>query len=247
MAPPMTSGSRGFTYLGLMLFMVIAGIGLAVAGKVWQTEVQREKEKELLFVGEQFRQAIGSYYESTPTGVKQYPPALEDLLQDPRFPEMRRHLRRIYPDPMTGSTEWGLVKDQERIVGVYSKSDTPPLMKTLIRAETYADWTFVYKSKDVVATPGVQPSVAGISASLSVIPPSGNISQPVNMSKPEPSPTNNPGDSCASQSISDYATCSEVCIEASSDIDICTACYNSLKERELACKQKRTLPPVVTK
>ena len=36
---------------------------LAGAGQLWRTEAQREKEKELMFIGEQFRLAIGSYYE----------------------------------------------------------------------------------------------------------------------------------------------------------------------------------------
>jgi len=171
MAPVMAIGSlilaqspssqRGYTYLGLMFLIVVIGIGLAAAGTLWQTEVQREKEKELLFVGEQFRHAIGSYYESTPGGVKQFPLTLEDLLRDPRFPETRRHLRKIYTDPMTGSTEWGIIKNQERIMGVYSKSETPPLMKAFAGTETkgfsnaknYAGWIFVYQPGSVIPLP----------------------------------------------------------------------------------------------
>ena len=80
------SPQRGFTYLGMMLLIFVIGIGFAKAGIVWQTDVQREREKELLFIGEQYAMAIGSYYESTPSGLKQYPASLEDLLHDNRFP-----------------------------------------------------------------------------------------------------------------------------------------------------------------
>jgi len=100
--------SRGFTYIGLLIAVVLLGIGLALVGEVWNTAVKRDRERELLFVGDQFRQAIGRYYESSP-GVKQYPRKLEDLLEDKRFPVMKRYLRRIYLDPMTGKADWGLV------------------------------------------------------------------------------------------------------------------------------------------
>lgn len=146
------SRQRGFTYLGLMFLVAVIGIGLAQAGAVWQTEVQREREAELLFIGEQYALAIGSYYENTPGGVRQYPPALEDLLRDPRFPETRRHLRRIYSDPVTGGAEWGVVRIGGRITGVYSQSrqhplktaDFPSAWAAFASSESYADWQFVY-------------------------------------------------------------------------------------------------------
>ena len=41
---------RGFTYIGLLIFIALLGIGLAMTGQIWHTSVQREKEAELLFV-----------------------------------------------------------------------------------------------------------------------------------------------------------------------------------------------------
>jgi type II secretory pathway pseudopilin PulG len=70
--------SKGFTYLGLLIAVALMGIGLALIGDVWSTTVKRERERELLFVGAQFRQAIRRYYDGSP-GVKQYPRKLEDL------------------------------------------------------------------------------------------------------------------------------------------------------------------------
>ena len=64
------------------------------------TAAQREREQELLFVGSQFRNAFMSYYGATPAG-RALPAFLEDLVEDNRFPVPRRHLRRVYADPMT--------------------------------------------------------------------------------------------------------------------------------------------------
>ena len=97
---------RGFTYVGLLLAVALAGVALAAAGMLWSTTAKRDKEAELLFVGDQFRRAIGSYYEGTP-GAKRYPQRLADLLEDKRLAITRRHLRRIYADPMTGQRGLG--------------------------------------------------------------------------------------------------------------------------------------------
>ena len=143
--------SRGFTYIGLLIAVVLLGIGLALVGEVWNTAVKRERERELLFVGDQYRQAIGRYYESSP-GVKQYPRQLEDLLEDKRFPVVKRYLRRNYLDPMTGKGDWGLVMQGDQILGVYSLSKDKPIKVANFQladsffadSTSYSDWRFVY-------------------------------------------------------------------------------------------------------
>ncbi|MBT3067987.1 type II secretion system GspH family protein [Rhodoferax sp. U11-2br] len=117
------SRQRGFGYLLVLFALAAMGLTLAGAGQVWHTLAQREKETQLLFVGNQFRQAIGAYYAFSPGEVKQYPAKLEDLLEDKRFPMPRRYLRQLYRDPMTGGTQWGLVKAGDRILGVHSLSE----------------------------------------------------------------------------------------------------------------------------
>jgi type II secretory pathway pseudopilin PulG len=147
---------QGFTYF--MVLFLVAGLGLATAaaGTMWHTVRQREKERELLALGEEFRTAIARYIRSTPSGRPQYPKRLEDLLSDPRFPGVARHLRRIYPDPMTGSPEWGLVKAPDGgIMGVHSLSQDRPLKRAGFRpldarfegATAYADWQFVHRDR----------------------------------------------------------------------------------------------------
>lgn len=99
---------RGFVYLWALFTVVLAGIVMAGTGQMWQTKSQREKEAELMFIGEEFRKAIMSYHNS---GTKQYPDSLEDLLKDDRSPNIKRHLRKIYVDPLTNTAEWGIIEE----------------------------------------------------------------------------------------------------------------------------------------
>lgn len=144
----------GFTYLVLLFAVAIAGVGLAAAGVMWHTAQQRGKEAELLFIGEEFREAIALYYYRTPGQVREYPRALGELLEDPRYPSVQRYLRRIYRDPMTGRPEWGLVRTPEgRIMGVYSLSKERPVKvsnfaeahKAFANKAAYADWKFIFE------------------------------------------------------------------------------------------------------
>jgi type II secretory pathway pseudopilin PulG len=152
----MSAGSRqqGFTFAGALLLVAVLGAGMAAYGEIASHAAQREKEQELLFIGDQFRQAIRAYYERTPGAVKRFPPTLDELLQDKRHPMPQRHLRRLYADPMTGKAQWGLVAAPEGgIMGVHSLSEAPPVKtggfalrdRALEGAGRYADWQFNYR------------------------------------------------------------------------------------------------------
>ena len=104
---------EGFTYLGVLLAIALIGVGLVAASEVWTTSARRQRMEQLEWVGQQYVQAIGSYYESTPGRVKVYPKSLQDLLQDNRYVTMRRHLREVYVNPMTGRVDWRLVMTAE--------------------------------------------------------------------------------------------------------------------------------------
>jgi len=153
--------ARGFTYLGFLLFVAIAGAGLAAFADIASHTSQREKEAELLFRGDQFRQGIAAYYKKE----QRYPQSLDALLLDKRYPMPVRHLRRLYPDPMTGAADWGLVEAPGGgVMGVYSKSDAPPI-KTgnfslkdadFDKAQTYAHWKFIHSPPGLPA--GVEKS-----------------------------------------------------------------------------------------
>jgi type II secretory pathway pseudopilin PulG len=143
---------RGFGYIGLLILVTMMSAALAGAGEVWHTAQQREKEQELLFAGGQFRRAIAQYYANTPGKARRYPLQLEELLKDPRHPGIRRYLRKIYLDPMTGKAEWGLVTGPGgEIHGVYSRSQDTPLKQASFRLTEkafegktkYSEWVFI--------------------------------------------------------------------------------------------------------
>jgi type II secretory pathway pseudopilin PulG len=144
---------QGVAYLALLIVIAIVGVGVGAAGTLWHEASQREKERELLFVGEQFRRAIQQYYES---GVveKKYPPTLEALLKDSRFPGTRRHLRKIYCDPMSGRAQWGLLRASDGgIMGIHSLRDDviarqrtnfPGSLAGLEGKSRTSEWQFTY-------------------------------------------------------------------------------------------------------
>lgn len=150
----MSNGRReaGFTYLGAIFLVAAVGAGLAATAQVWSHTRQRDKEMELLWVGNQFRQAIGVYYQRSPGAVKRYPERLEDLLEDRRYASVQRYLRRVYRDPITGSSEWGLVQAPEGgIAGVHSLSEKRAIRALPVDAQgpaaaaSYREWKFVYQ------------------------------------------------------------------------------------------------------
>jgi type II secretory pathway pseudopilin PulG len=157
----------GFTYIGALVLVAIMGIMAAATAELWHTERKREREAELLFVGNQYRQAIGRYYDQGAGRVRAFPMRLEDLLQDPRTPGTRRYLRKLYPDPITDSMEWGLVKGPTgEILGVFSLSEEAPLKKSnfsrndarLEDKQKYSEWMFVYTpGRSAPAVNDVQP------------------------------------------------------------------------------------------
>ena len=104
------SRQTGFTYLGVLLTIALLGIGLTAASEVWVTIAKRQRLEQLDWVGQQFVQAIGSYYEASPGRVKAYPPTLRDLLEDRRFAFVRRHLRQLYVNPFSGAADWDVVR-----------------------------------------------------------------------------------------------------------------------------------------
>lgn len=149
---PQTGRARGFGYIGLLILVAMMSIALAAAGEIWHTAMKREKEQELLFVGNQFRLAIDQYSAQPPGLGRRYPQSLEELLQDPRQPGVRRYLRKIYLDPMTGKAEWGLIIGPNgEIFGVHSLSEAEPLKKANFPlAEKgfegrtkYSEWVFM--------------------------------------------------------------------------------------------------------
>lgn len=142
---------RGAVMLGFLVLLAASGWTLVEWSQSATDARQRADEAQLLWAGQQYRQAIESYYNGTPRGVRQLPTTLDDLLEDRRFPKPARHLRRLYVDPMTPGGAWVIVRRGTQIVGVSSSSTRKPFRKVdfepglekFAQAETYADWAFV--------------------------------------------------------------------------------------------------------
>ena len=111
-----------------MLALAVGAAGLAALGERASTAVQREREAELMFRGQQITAAIAAYRAAT-SGADSHlpvalPVALADLLEDRRSQRPVHHLRQLYADPFTGQPDWILLTTEDgRIAGVRSRSD----------------------------------------------------------------------------------------------------------------------------
>lgn len=141
----------GFTYLFVLMLIGLMGLGLALAGTLWRTEAQREREADLLFIGAQYRQAIQRYYELDPNQPR-LPQRIDDLLEDRRQDEPVRHLRRAWPDPFGGPFRILMAEDGHGIVGVASASGLTPFRRSgfapgqesFENAASYSEWHFEF-------------------------------------------------------------------------------------------------------
>jgi len=251
-------GCSGFTYIGLLIFIALMGIGLALVGQVWHTAMQREKEKELLFVGDQFRTAIIKYYEGSPGGIQKFPNSLQELLEDRRYPTTKRHLRKIYRDPMTGEARWGLVESPTGgIKGVHSLSKSAPRKIAGFRdrdeafadATSYVDWKFGYTATAIAEIqPGAAPTpVTGtspVAATPNALTPGGQAAQP----SPPPAPTEaskeeaNLKRTCEKLLRTDRDVCA--LIGSRDGADAGTQCDQSAAARNEACLDAMPMPPL---
>jgi len=207
----------GFTYLGLIIFVTIIGLVGAATLKIGALLQRAAAEEELLDIGAAFSAALDSYAAATPQGASPYPPSLKELLKDPRVPGVRRHLRKIFVDPLTGKAEWGVVylgDGTTGVVAVHSLSTAKPLKVAnfdsrfagLDNADTISAWRF--KARDPAlgqgpgqplpaprpgapAAPAAQPVPPGLPAAAPADVPAAETAEEVEPA-PEPVPTNVP-------------------------------------------------------
>ena len=143
--------STGFTYLALLAAIVIIGITLGTVARYWSNVSARDKEEELLFRGNQYRNAIENYYYGIP-GKFEYPPSIDELVRDSRSAAGKHYLRQKFKDPITGE-DFIEIRDQNmRVIGVCSASDKEPLKQANFDAadsefegrKAYSDWKFQF-------------------------------------------------------------------------------------------------------
>lgn len=164
-------GRAGYTYIGLLMVIVIVGIMTTVVAQTWKSVARVHKEKELIWIGHQFRTALKGYYnyrKSLHQNVDgaYYPSDVKDLLKDPGRPADHAYLRKIYTDPITGKDDWVYIMGGgtggSGIIGIRSASDKTPLKKDgfdkadeNFKGKTkYSEWEFKFVP---TATPAAVP------------------------------------------------------------------------------------------
>jgi type II secretory pathway pseudopilin PulG len=155
------SRERGFAMAGLLVGIALLSLGLSIAMPTWRTLVQREKEEELIWRGQQYDRAIQLYRKKNAAPGA---PSVDRLVEG-------RFLRKKFKDPITGGdfelvgvsqagNAPGVQQPQrgygQLIGGVRSKSKAKSF-RVLNGRSTYADWQFTY----VPWKPGGQPTVPG--------------------------------------------------------------------------------------
>lgn len=162
--------SNGFAYVMLLIVVAVLSVFAAGSLQLGSQLSRQDAEQALLDVGGEFQRALYSYTGTTGTAVAgggnaaavsaKGPRTLEELLRDGRTASTKRHLRQLYADPMTGSAQWGVVKDPAGfILGVYSKSSERPVKQTNFDvtqahfedAESYSKWIFGLPSAQFAA------------------------------------------------------------------------------------------------
>lgn len=142
---------QGLTYLWMLFLVFLLGLGLGKSLEVFGVMDQRQKEKELLYVGKIYQEAIKQYY-SSGREINTYPKHMKDLLKDPRYLVIRRYIRTLYLDPLTNKDFIPIISAEGGICGVKSSSKKKPIktnfkeeeLKIFNNAKSYQQWEFRY-------------------------------------------------------------------------------------------------------
>jgi general secretion pathway protein G len=156
---PETRGDcRGFTLIELITATVIIGVLAVAAIPLAHNAFQREKELDLRRALRLLRTAIDEHKKfvvenkiDVDEDTYSYPEKLEDLVKGIEYKDKKnktrvvKFLRRIPPDPISGSDDWGLRSYQDKLGSrswggqnvwdVYCDSDKKALDGTY-----YRDW-----------------------------------------------------------------------------------------------------------
>lgn len=87
-----TPADRGYIMVVLLIGMVITAIWMSAALPAWRQQVQRQREDDLIFIGEQYARAIVLYQKKNRDA---FPPSIDVLVS-------QKFLRKAWKDPITG-------------------------------------------------------------------------------------------------------------------------------------------------
>ncbi|HSU82366.1 MAG TPA: hypothetical protein VLR69_08085, partial [Thermoanaerobaculia bacterium] len=98
--PRSRGGEAGYNMVMLIVALTVLNIMIAAMLPLMSTEIQREKEEELVFRGFQYAEAIRIFK----LRFQRFPNKLEELIEiKPRC------IRQLWKDPMTEDGKWGLI------------------------------------------------------------------------------------------------------------------------------------------
>ena len=139
----------GYAYLYLLFAIALLAIAMTGVASLDMLTRRQSDERELLRIGHEFRSALISYRQSHPS--RQFPLKIEDLLEDRRGGSLKRHLRKLYVDPVTRRSDWGVIRQAGYIIGVHSLSENAPMKVANFEPEdidfegkeSYSEWLFL--------------------------------------------------------------------------------------------------------
>ena len=97
---PRSAAEAGYNIVVLAVAVTVLNILVAKALPLWSTQIQREKEEELIFRGLQYAEAIRVFQIRN----QRLPTKLEELVEI-----KPRAIRQLWKNPMTEDGEWGLL------------------------------------------------------------------------------------------------------------------------------------------
>ena len=184
-------GERGYAMITLLVAISLMGVFMSAALPVWRQQMQREKEAELVWRGEQYDRAIQLYRQRHGAPG---PPNVDVLVKE-------KLLRRKYKDPITGKDfelrtvgPSGAVESAEaeqqgrgsgrvrrpvrrpgpsfgpgrttgRLIGGVRSTSTERSIRVLNGKQRYNEWEFAYvpyQDSQAVQTPAATPSRPGL-------------------------------------------------------------------------------------
>ena len=99
------NGKNGYALITAIIAINIFAVFSLMAASMWQREIGRENEKELIFRGNQYVKAIENYRKKYPNTF----PKDIDLLVKEKF------IRKMYKDPVNETGEWNYVMKSRNV------------------------------------------------------------------------------------------------------------------------------------
>lgn len=127
----LTTREGGFTMVWVLFAMLLLALASQVVFVSASKQALREKALRQKNILTAYQKAIESYRNSSPGIQKNFPMELQDLLVDRRQIQTKRHLRKLYSDPLQpqvpADRAWGIVRNnQGQITSVFSITKDQP-------------------------------------------------------------------------------------------------------------------------